>query len=161
VAEGQLEKAAALITPHVTNVEFKLVSETIIPVADGSCDAVFSCEVFPHFDDHRPISEYCSVAYRALRSGGTMCFQLPVQGPPAHNANLLRSARILRLLWRLGRRRMMVYRLYRAELILGVLRQRGFQDSSCGFFRPKPQEGFHAYFFRSQGLTKALVDPRW
>ena len=148
VAEGQLKTAAALITPHVSNVEFKLVSKTIIPVADGSCDAVFSCEVFQHFDDHRPISEYCGEAYRALRSGGTMCFHLPVQGlqPTTLISSALRN-RILRLLRHFGRRRMMVYRLYRADLILRVLRQRGFQDLQLRFFQAKPQDGFHAYFF--------------
>ena len=148
VAEGQIETAAALLRPHASNVEFKLVSQTAIPIADGSCDAVFSCEVFQHFDDHRPISEYCGEAYRALRSGGTMCFQLPVQGlqPLTFTSSALRN-RILRLLRRLGRRRMMIYRLYEADLILDVLRQRGFQDLEVRFFQAKPQDGFHAYFF--------------
>lgn len=147
VSAEQLENARRLLGADAGDVAFTLVSEPVLPLADASCDGVFSCEVFQHFDTHQPIGDYLREAYRVLGSGGTVCFQLPVRG--VHPASFLCSAiRIaaLRLLRRLGRRRMMIYRQYRADLVFRLLTQAGFQDLEMRLFHAAQQDGFHAYF---------------
>ena len=147
VSPEQLQAARQLLGESVENATLILVAEPAIPLPDFSCDAVFSCEVFQHFDDERPLRAYLQEAYRILISGGTVCFQLPVRG--LHSATLLSfTARnlLLQILRALGRRRMMVYRQYKAESVLEMLMQIGFEDIEMRVFHASRQQGFHAYF---------------
>src|SRR5712691_9314271 len=67
VSPGQLETARRLLENVVHNVEFTLVSTPHLPVDDGMCDGVFSCEVFQHPDPAVPLlRDYISEAYRVL-----------------------------------------------------------------------------------------------
>lgn len=129
-------------------VAFKCVTDPEIPVPDASCDAVFSCEVFQHFDSDLPFDCYLGEAFRVLQPGGTLCFQVPVHG--AHAASFLSSRlrlRLLRVLRKMGRRRMMMYRHYRVPTVLNTLRTLGFRDLERRMFQAEEQPGFHAYFF--------------
>ena len=129
VSPGQLETARRLLQNVVHNVEFTLVSTPHLPVDDGMCDGVFSCEVFQHLDPAVPLlRDYISEAYRVLAQGGTFCFQLPVRG--IQGASILASParnRLLGVLRHLGRRRMMIYQQFSAPLVLGLLSQSGFR----------------------------------
>lgn len=147
VSPEQLQTARQLLGESVENATLILVAEPALPFPDFSCDAVFSCEVFQHFDDDRPLRAYLQEAYRILISGGTICFQLPVRG--LHSATLLSSTArnvLLRILRQLGRRRMMVYRQYKAESVFEMLMQTGFEDIEMRVFHASQQQGFHAYF---------------
>ena len=131
----QLQTARQLLGESVENATLIPVPEPALPLPDFSCDAVFSSEVFQRFDDDRPLRAYLQEAYRILISGGTICFQLPVRG--IHSANLLSSTGrnlLLRILRQLGRRRVMVYRHYKAESVFEMLMQTGFEDIEMRVF---------------------------
>lgn len=148
VSPEQLEIARRLLGDTAGRVTFAVVSDPALPLADGTCDGVFSCEVFQHFDTPQPMSNYLIEATRVLSPGGTVCFQVPVRGvhPRSFLSSPLRTA-ALRLLRRLGRRRMMIYQQYTANLILDLLTRAGFQDLEMRLFHAAQHEGFHAYFF--------------
>lgn len=148
VSPAQLESARRLLGPEVDNVAFALVSEPVFPLAEGGCDGVFCCEVFQHLDPASALGVYLREAHRVLGPGGTVCFQVPVRGvqPPSPLSSPVRNA-VLRLLRRLGRRRMMIYRQYRAPLVFGLLTEAGFTEVEMRVFRAAEQDGFHAYFF--------------
>lgn len=148
VSQDQLDNARRLLGPDAERLALARVSEPVLPLAGASCDGVFSCEVFQHFDTPQPLGEYLREASRVLGAGGTVCFQVPVRG--VHPASLLSSAirtAVLRLLRRLGRRRMMIYQRYRANLVFELLAQAGFRDLEMRLFQAAEQQGFHAYFF--------------
>lgn len=148
VSPGQLDTAKRLAGADAPRIAFRLVSEPVLPLSDASCDAVFSCAVFQHFDTHDPISDYLREACRVLVPGGTLCFQVPVRGvhPTSFLASGVRTT-LLRLLRQLGRRRMMIYRQYHAAFTLRLIQGAGFEDPEMRLFHAAWQEGFHAYFF--------------
>ena len=53
---------------------------------------------------------------------------------------------LLRLLRWAGRRHLMMYRQYRAEQVLAMMRQAGFADVELQVFMLEEQDGFHPYF---------------
>lgn len=147
VSPAQIARARALLGDRTSRVTFELVTEPEIPLPDASCDGVFSCEVFQHFDSDAALIAYLREAHRVLMPNGTICVQIPVvglrpwspRGSAAHNA-------ILRVLRRLGRRRLMIYRQYRAEDLLNLMLQAGLVDVEMQLFHAAEQDGFHAYF---------------
>lgn len=148
VSPGQLETARRLLEGEVDNVTFSFVSGLPFPLESGRCDAVFSCEVFQHLDPPSALTSYLREAHRVLQVGGSLCFQIPLRG--IQPASLLSSGprnAVLRLLRRLGRRRLMIYRQYRAPQVLGALDESGFTDVELRVFRAAEQTGFHGYFF--------------
>ncbi len=148
VSPHQLAQASELLGEELRRVTLTCVTNPEIPLPDRSCDAVFSCEVFQHFDTDKPFGEYLYESFRVLRAGGTICFQIPVHGihPATFLSSTVRSL-LLRALRRLGRRRMMIYRRYRATSVLRLLRVTGFRDLEMRLFHAEEQHGFHAYFF--------------
>jgi ubiquinone/menaquinone biosynthesis C-methylase UbiE len=147
VSSAQLAHARTLIGDAWGRVNFQLVEAPEIPLPVDSCDGVFSCEVFQHFDSDTGLRAYAAEAFRVLESQGTICFQVPLAGMQRRSllASPLRNA-LLRLLRRWGRRRMMIYRLYRADEVLQMLTQFGFVAVELQVFQAAEQEGFHAYF---------------
>jgi SAM-dependent methyltransferase len=147
VSPGQLETARKLLGGDADRVTLALVAEAALPLEKESCDGVFSCEVFQHFDDDRGLEAYIGEAHRVLRPGGTLCFQVPLAGvqPRALLSSPLRTW-LLTLLRRLGRRRMMIYRRYQAERVFAMLIETGFHDPELRVFHADQQDGFHCYF---------------
>lgn len=151
VSAAQHERARKLLGEHARNVTFELVDEPELPIEDASCDGVFSCEVFQHFDDSNVIAAYLREARRVLRPGATICFHLPVTG--IFQASFLDSRlrnNAAKLLRRLGRRRLMVYRRYDAGQVLRLLADAGFEDPELRIFHAE-QEGAAPYFFARVG----------
>lgn len=147
VSPAQLENARRLLGDDARRVTFTLVSQPALPVDGESCDGVFSCEVFQHFDSETPLAAYLRDAARVLKPNGTICFQVPVRGVSRRSflSSRVRHA-ALRLARKLGRRRMMIYRQYDASTILHLLVQNGFCEPEMRVFRAAEQEGMHAYF---------------
>lgn len=157
VSSAQIATAQRLLGTETTGVQFMLVSDPVIPLPDGSCDAVFSCEVFQHFDDDEGLNAYVREAHRVLQSGGTLCFQLPLRGlqPRSLLASPLRNM-VLRLLRRLGRRRMMIYRTYEASAVFERLQRAGFASLELRVFKAEGH-GRHCYFFATKPTSPATA----
>ena len=148
VSPEQLARASALLGENRQRVTLARVSSPAIPLPDACSDAVFSCEVFQHFDSDAPFNAYMREAFRVLQTGGTICFQIPVRS--VHRASLLAlpfRTQLLRLLRLLGRRRMMIYRQFGAPQVFDTLTTTGFRDLEMRVFRAAEEHGFHAYFF--------------
>ena len=148
VSSGQLETARRLLAAKAERIAFTLVSDPVLPLEANSCDGVFSCEVFQHFDHDHAVEAYICEAHRVLRSGGTICFQLPLRGvqPGKFLSSTARNS-LLRLLRRLGRRRMMIYRRFDSGQVFQTLARAGFRDCELRVFHAAEQDGFHCYFF--------------
>jgi ubiquinone/menaquinone biosynthesis C-methylase UbiE len=147
VSPDQLARASELLGSARSRVSLRCVSAPSIPLPDGSADAVFSCEVFQHFESDTPFLEYLREAFRVLTPSGTICFQVPVGGfqSPSFLSSAVRT-RVLGVLRRLGRRRLMIYRRFQGDVVLESLRSLGFRDVEMRLFHIE-QEGYHAYFF--------------
>lgn len=72
----------ALAQKNVTGAKFLLCDGRTIPLADASVTAVFSCEVFQHFDDRSIALTYFHEIFRVLHSAGTCMIQLPIAQLP-------------------------------------------------------------------------------
>jgi len=148
VSAAQLANAQRLLGDDATRVALAVVDRPAFPVPDGSADGLFTAEVFQHLSSFAPIEAYLRDGYRALVSGGTVCFQLPVVGihPVSRMRFALRAARtnLERLL---GRRKVMDYRFYEASHVLAALERIGYVDCELRAFAVGAHEGRHAYFF--------------
>ena len=148
VSSAQLENAALLLGSDAQRVTFAVVDEPRFPVPDGSADGLFCAEVFQHFSSFDPIEAYLRDGFRALGSGGTVCFQMPVTG--VHQLSELRfhlrsiRTTVERLV---GRKHVMEYRLYSAKRVLAMLSTIGYVDCQLRAFGVGGHEGQHAYFF--------------
>lgn len=148
VSPDQLARASEHLGSARDRVSLQCVSEPAIPVPAASADAVFSCEVFQHFESDAPFLEYLAEAARVLRPSGTICFQLPVAGlQPSVFLSSATRTRLLRVLRRLGRRRLMIYRTYEGRMVIETLTSLGFRDVELRSFRPAGEQGHQAYFF--------------
>jgi SAM-dependent methyltransferase len=148
VSAAQLQNARRLLGEDAVRVTFAVVNEPALPVPDGSADGLFTAEVFQHFNDFAPIEAYLRDGYRALGSGGTACFQLPVIGmhSVSHLHFRLRSIRT-KMERFLGRRGVMEYRFYQASRVLATLSRIGYVDCQLRAFAVGAHGGQHAYFF--------------
>lgn len=148
VSSAQLENARRLLGDDAPRVTFAVVDEPKFPVPDGSADGLFSAEVFQHFSSFEPIEAYLRDGFRALASGGSICFQLPVR--KVHQVSELRfRIRALRTTVErlVGRTHVMEYRLYAAERVFATLSSIGYVDCELRVFAVGAHEGRHAYFF--------------
>ncbi|HEX2722174.1 MAG TPA: class I SAM-dependent methyltransferase [Gemmatimonadaceae bacterium] len=148
VSAAQLDNARRLLGADAERVEFAVVDEPMFPVPDASADGLFTAEVFQHFSSFAPIESYLTDGFRAMKSGGTACFQLPVFGvhPVSHTRFALRAARTT-LERALRRRKVMDYRFYRASRVLTTLERIGYVDCQLRAFNVGAHEGQHAFFF--------------
>ena len=148
VSSAQLANAQKLLGEDAARATFAVVDRPAFPVPDASADGLFTAEVFQHFSSFAPIEAYLRDGFRALATGGTACFQLPVTGmhPVSHARYALRAVRttVERLL---GRRKVMDYRFHRASRVLGTLEQIGYVDCELRAFTVGAHGGQHAYFF--------------
>lgn len=74
----------ALARDNVARANFLLSDGTSIPMPDTSVSAVFSCEVFQHFDHRKIALNYFREIHRVLSTQGTCMIQLPIAILPLH-----------------------------------------------------------------------------
>ncbi|MEO8577938.1 MAG: class I SAM-dependent methyltransferase, partial [Gemmatimonadales bacterium] len=148
VSSAQLDNARRLLGDDADRVTFAVVDEPAFPVADRSADGLFTAEVFQHFSGFEPIEAYLRDGFRALKSGGTICFQLPVIGmhPVSRSRYAIRAVRT-NIERALGRRKVMDYRFYEAARVLGTLFDIGYRDCELRAFNVGAHNGHHAFFF--------------
>jgi ubiquinone/menaquinone biosynthesis C-methylase UbiE len=151
VSPDQLRRAEQLLGAAADRVSFACVTTPELPLASGSCDGMFSCEVFQHFDSIEPVAAYLGECGRVIRPGGTICFQLPVRGLQrvTFTSSAVRAA-VLRVLRRFGRRRMMMYRRYDAATVLRAVEHAGFSRVELRWFHVARERGYVAYFFATR-----------
>ena len=80
VSQHQLDYARSRVPEP--NVTFTLSDGTRLPVPDKSCDAVFSVQVFQHFESHSDALAVFGDIFRALKPGGTVIVHLPLYDLP-------------------------------------------------------------------------------
>ncbi|CAN5156121.1 hypothetical protein BH09GEM1_BH09GEM1_41380 [soil metagenome] len=147
VSEHQLKVARAIVGADADHVAFHLVSGTSIPVQNGSCDAVFSAEVFQHFSSFRMIESYFEHAYRALGPNGSLCVNIPTIAVNRYSPTWYAMRRVRTSIERaIGRRRLMDYRIYSGRRVMDTLEQIGFREVELRVFAVGAHESQHAYF---------------
>ena len=87
VSQHQLDYARARVP--ASNIDFILSDGIRLPCADESCDAVFSVQVFQHFESHDDALAVFRDVYRALRPGGTAMVHLPLYDLPDTKVSFL------------------------------------------------------------------------
>jgi SAM-dependent methyltransferase len=87
VSQHQLDYARIRVPD--SNVTFTLSDGTRLPVADATCDAVFSVQVFQHFEAHSDALAVFRDAFRALKPGGTVMVHLPLYDLPDNKISAL------------------------------------------------------------------------
>jgi ubiquinone/menaquinone biosynthesis C-methylase UbiE len=65
----------------------------ILPIADNSIDAIFSCHVFQHFPSNAAQLQIFNEMKRVLKSGGTFLIHLPIHAFPEPNRRYSQIAR--------------------------------------------------------------------
>lgn len=151
VSDDQIKLARELLGPRGANVTFLQVTEPVMPIPSRTCSAMFSCHVFQHFPDFRGVARYLAETFRVLRSGGTACFHIPIDG--AHRSS---SASPLRLVLHniavsvrraAGILNIMEYHRYSATQIFRALQAIGFRDAELRVFDMASNGDAHSFFF--------------
>jgi len=151
VSDDQIALAKKLLGTGAANVTFHQVSDPAIPLADGTCSAVFSSHVFQHFPEFGGVQRYLTEAFRVLRSGGTVCFHLPTPG--AHRGSAVPQWRLAfhnvatRVRRLLGILTVMEYHRYPAERVFETLQRIGFRDVELRIFDMASNGDAHSFFF--------------
>ncbi len=150
VSEDQIRLAKELLRARADNVTFVQVNEPTIPLEDRSAAAMFSSHVFQHLPGLAEVARYVGETFRVLKSGGTICFHLPVvgahRGAPTSPVRLAvhnLAARVRRLL---GILNVMEYHRYSSEQVLTMLRSIGFRDAELRIFDMASNGDAHSFF---------------
>jgi SAM-dependent methyltransferase len=146
VSPDQLELARRMVDGCAAAVELTCVTSASIPLPEASVDAVYSCEVFQHFDSEAPFYDYLSEMFRVLVPGGSGCFHVPIRGlgASARLSSPLRTG-LLKLARLLGRRRMMIYRAFRGDEVSARLANLGFVNVEIRVFQAGDERAAHFF----------------
>ena len=142
----------ALAQSNVPGPEYLLSDGSSVPLGDDSVAAVFSCQVFQHFDTREVALEYFREVYRVLRRDGTCMIQLPIAILPIKRIIPV-MGRVQEMLWRAtegwvrckanlkrwliahhNRRPFYVMTQYQPEWLLENLSRIGFRDVEISMF---------------------------
>ncbi|MEO5826661.1 MAG: class I SAM-dependent methyltransferase [Gemmatimonadales bacterium] len=160
VSSHQLESARQLLGADIERVKLVQVEAPHIPLADASCDGVFSCEVFQHFDSEDTAVEYLKEAFRVLSPGGTICVHLPIAGLQPRSGWWIRARNfLLRIARNVGRKRMMIYRWYSAPRVITLLDHLGFCRVQGLLHFSHAHGGAEAYFFATKPFSAPAASP--
>jgi SAM-dependent methyltransferase len=140
------------------HVEFHVVDEPVIPLADGEADAVFSVHVLQHLDRFEAVRNYLAEARRVLRPGGSLMVHITLQ---SEKPSLWYRARVEVGLWRSrrglrrGKQHTLVrMRLYRLEHIQALLGELGFEEVELRMF-PVRWNGYPHHFWLARTAAEA------
>jgi ubiquinone/menaquinone biosynthesis C-methylase UbiE len=143
-----------LAKSNVTGPTFLLSDGHTLPMPDSSVSAVFSCQVFQHFDTREIALAYFREIYRTLRSGGSCLIHLPIAVLPLRRV-MPAMAAVHSRLWRAteewvrlkanakrwqiahGSKRKPFYRMiqYEPEWLVANLSKMGFRDIEIDLFQ--------------------------
>lgn len=151
VSEHQIARAKQLLGAGATNVSFHLIDEPVVPAADASFDAMFTCHVFQHLPGREAVRAYLAETFRVLRSTGTICFHIPVPG--AHltgsDSDLWYRARNIYTTVRrlLGDLNIAEYHRYPVRDVFRLVAGCGFRDPELRIVPMSSNGDYHSYFF--------------
>jgi ubiquinone/menaquinone biosynthesis C-methylase UbiE len=151
VSPDQIATAKKLLGDNAARVHFHLVARPAIPLPGETCDAMFSTHVFQHFSNYAAIVAYLDETFRVLRSGGSICFHIPVPGAhltsPGSLPRRIASRLKIALKRLLGMRRVMEYHRYPAARVLRTLARAGFVGGELRIFPMTSNGDYHSFFF--------------
>ena len=143
-----------LAKSNVPGPTFLLADGASLPMPDDSVTAVFSCQVFQHFDSREIALAYFREIYRVLRAGGTCLIHLPIAILPLRRVTQVMTSVHTRLWqatenwvrfkanakrWQLSRgsKRKPFYRMiqYEPDWLLAHLSRMGFRDMEIDLFQ--------------------------
>jgi len=147
VSEDMIARARA---HSPDNVRFHQVDGSVVPLADGSVDAVFTVHVLQHLENPAAVEAYLREAHRVLRPGGTIMAHIMLSsGRPT-------LRRRIKDTWTLRRSRAALSRgrehsavrmtMFTVGEAFNVMRRAGFGDIELRAF-PVRSNAFHHSFF--------------
>ncbi len=80
VSRDMIERARLHVNPD--KVDFHLTDGSVLPLADESATAAFSCDVFQHFNSASFAENYFAEIFRVLKPAGSIMIHLPVYSWP-------------------------------------------------------------------------------
>lgn len=154
VSPDQIARAREALGGLASKVDFQVVTAPLIPLPDGSADAVFSCHVLQHLPDDA-VATYLREAARVLRPGGTLCVHIPVPGAHITSRQSSLSFALRNAYTRLKRVFGIIpvgeYHRYPVRLMLLRLLGLGFVEIELRLFVMSSNGDFHSYFFARKG----------
>ena len=169
VSQHQLDYARARVP--ASTVTFTLSDGTRLPVADGAFDAVFSVQVFQHFESHDDALAVFRDIHRALTGGGTLMIHLPLYDLPdtkisilfppvialAKRLSDLKAAvdrhSLLKGKWKPVMRRLRFDR----HQLLTQLQNMGFSRIEFRMFPVQSNQSYHEFVFATKGATSVAA----
>jgi len=162
ISQHQLDYAKQHIS--VPTVTFVRSDSTKLPVADESCDAVFSVHVFQHFESHADALAVFQDIHRALAPDGTFMIHLPLYELPDTKISILFSPiitfakRLSDLKATIDRRRLLkgkwkpVMRRLRFDRghLFDQIRNVGFSKIECRMFPVQSNQSYHEFIFATK-----------
>jgi ubiquinone/menaquinone biosynthesis C-methylase UbiE len=156
-------------------VDFHLTDGSVLPLADESVTAAFSCDVFQHFNSGTFAENYFAEIFRVLRPSGTIMIHLPVYSwPDAMRGTFTRlysiwqsgnalKAEIQRALLRVGLGNPFMFGIkYESQRLHKFLAELGFRDIEIRFFESSGNGGradLRSYLFARKPSTQPNVYP--
>ena len=145
VSPDMIEQARLYV--NTSKVDFHVTDGSILPLADESVTAAFSCDVFQHFNSASFAENYFAEIFRVLGPEGSMMIHLPVYSwPGAMRWTFSRlysiwktgdalKAEIRRALLRMGLGNPFMFGIkYESKRLHESLRELGFGDIEIRFF---------------------------
>jgi ubiquinone/menaquinone biosynthesis C-methylase UbiE len=167
VSRDMIERARLQVNPD--RVDFHVTDGAVLPLADGSVTAAFSCDVFQHFNSAVFAENYFAEIFRVLSPGGSIMIHLPVFSWPGA---MRRSFSGLYSIWQTGealkaevRRQLLRIRLgnpfmfgikYESKRLHESLGELGFRDIEIRFFENSGNGGrpdLRSYLFARKPIA--------
>ena len=167
VSRDMIERARLHVSPD--KVDVHVTDGSVLPLADESVTAAFSCDVFQHFNSASFAENYFGEIFRVLRPAGSVMIHLPVYSWPD---GMRRSFSGLYSIWKTGdalkaeiRRALLRIGLgnpfmfgikYESKKLHEFLGQLGFRDVEIRFFENSgngTQPDLRSYLFARKPLA--------
>jgi SAM-dependent methyltransferase len=162
VSQHQLDYAREHVPASA--VTFTLSDGTRLPVADEACTAVFSVQVFQHFESHDDALAVFRDIHRALAPSGTLMIHLPLYDLPDTKISILFPP-VIALAKRLGDLKAAVDRHYLIKgkwksvmrmlrfdrrQLLKQLQEMGFSRIELRTFPVQSNQSYHEFVFATK-----------
>lgn len=174
VSRDMVERARLHV--NANKVDFHVTNGSVLPLADESVTAAFSCDVFQHFNSAAFAENYFAEIFRVLRPDGSIMIHLPVYSWPDAMRRTFSGlysiwktgdglkAEIRRALLRIGLGSPFMFGIkYESKRLHEFLWQLGFRDVEIRFFENSGNGGrpdLRSYLFaRKPAAAQTELSP--